>query len=94
MKTFKKGEAPWEKQVDPEPQDEMSLLAQAGDVGLRALDYTSGLGRTAAMGLSDLARLAASGFDFDNFSPTSQVGDVTRMAKGDAPTTEEMLDRS
>ena len=29
-------------------QDGMSLLAQAGDVGLRALDYTSGLGRTAA----------------------------------------------
>lgn len=75
-------------------EDGMSLLAQAGDMGLRALDYTSGVGRTAAMGLSDLARLTASGFDFDNFSPTSQVGDIERMAKGDAPGVEEMLDRS
>lgn len=75
-------------------KEEKSFLSEAGDVALKALDYTSGIGRTAAMGITDLARLAGSGFDLENFEPTAQVGDFTRMVKGEAPTTEEMLERS
>lgn len=75
-------------------KDEESILSQAGDVALKALDYTSGIGRTAAMGLTDLGRLAASGFDIENFQPTSRPDDAMRMLQGQAPTTEEMLERS
>lgn len=75
-------------------KEESSILSDVGSAALKALDYTSGAGRTAAMGVADLARLTASGFDFDNFKPTSRPGDFTRMVKGEAPTTEEMLDRS
>lgn len=80
--------------VKKSEKEEKSFLSEAGGAALKALDYTSGIGRTAAMGLADLARLSGSGFDLENFQPTSRPDDVANMLQGQAPTTEEMLDRS
>ena len=81
----KKESAPWEK-YKKEPRSEESFGDKALDLGLRALDWTAGMGRVSAAGLTDLATLGQANL--------TRPGDFTRMIQGQAPTTEEFLGRS
>lgn len=74
-------------------EDKPGIGSQALDYGSRALDYAGGLGRVSAAGLTDLARLAGSGFDFDNAGSVVRPGDFTKAIQGQAPTTEDYLER-
>jgi len=72
---------------NPEPveqQDEQGLGSQIFDYGMRALDYTGGLTRTAIAGAAD---------PFVEGDLVNQ-DDVINALKGKAVTTEEVLDRS
>ena len=74
----------YKKQVPKE--DVPGIGSQALDMGMRALDYTAGLGRVSAAGLSELVSLGESG--------VTRSDDIMRALKGEAPTTEEYLERS
>ncbi len=102
MKEFKVGEAPWEKEefevgsapwesenkTEPVEQDDPGVGSQILDYGLRGLDYAGGLGRVSAAGITDLANMALD-------RPTvTREGDVMSALQGQAPTTEEYLDRA
>ena len=75
-------------------KEEKSFLSEAGDMALKALDYTSGIGRTAAAGIADLAAMPYFLAGGEDYAGVTRSGDFTRMLKGDAPTTEELLTRA
>ena len=73
---------------EPEPEEEPGVGSQALDMGMRALDWAGGMGRMAASGYVDLYNLATD-------QPLLNEPDTFQKAlKGQAPTTEDYLQKS
>ena len=73
---------------EPEPEEEPGVGSQALDMGMRALDWAGGMGRMSASGYVDLYNLATD-------QPLLNEPDTFQKAlKGQAPTTEDYLQKS
>lgn len=77
---------PWEKHN--QESDEPGVGSKILDGTLRALDYTAGLGRTAAYGAADLASETFGGPDMVSSD------DWVKALKGQAPASSDYLDRA
>lgn len=75
---------PWEKHN--QESDEPGVGSKILDGTLRALDYTAGLGRVSAAGLTDLVSLGS--------ADMTRPDDVLSALKGNAPSADEYLGRA